>query len=139
MPGDMAMSLAQEQSCLLRAAALLCLGRWRGQDIPELCCGRSKRGTVPVAGSVLPPAVHFTPERPFLNVLSLAPVRCVLKMMPEVMPKVILTGREGGLTGLQFPKPSFFPFLKMGTMLSLFQSVGTCPDCHDFSNTMDSG
>lgn len=79
----MVTSLAQQQSCFLRAAALLCLGRRRGQNIPELCCGRSKRGTVPVAGSVLPPAVHFTPERPFLNLLSLAPVRRALKMMPK--------------------------------------------------------
>lgn len=86
-PGDTATSLAQEQSWFLRAAVLLCLGRWRGQHIPELCCGRSKRGTVPAAGSVFPPAVRFTPERPFLNMLSLAPVRCALKMMPEVMPR----------------------------------------------------
>lgn len=40
-----------------------------------------------MAGSVLPPAVHFTPERPLLNALSLAPGRCALKMMPEAMPK----------------------------------------------------
>lgn len=47
--GDKVMSLEQEQSCFLRAAALLCLGRWRGQDIPGLCCGRSKRGSVPLS------------------------------------------------------------------------------------------
>lgn len=62
-------------------------GEMERQHSPELCCGRSKRGTVPVAGSVFPPAVRFTPERPFLNMLSLAPVRCALKMMPEVMPR----------------------------------------------------
>jgi len=51
---------------------------------------------------------------------------------------MILPGTEVRLTGLQFPGSSFFPFLKMGLMIPLFQSVGTSPNCHDLSNMMDS-
>jgi len=50
----------------------------------------------------------------------------------------MLLGTEVRLTGLLFPESSFCPLLKMGVMFLLFQSVGTSPDCHDFSNMMDS-
>jgi len=50
-----------------------------------------------------------------------------------------MPGTEVRLTGLQVPEPSFLPFLKMGVMFPLFQSVGTAPGCHNFSNMMDSG
>ena len=33
----------------------------------------------------------------------------------------------------------FFSLFKNGGYISPFQSAGTSPDCHDFSNTMDSG
>ena len=52
---------------------------------------------------------------------------------------MILLGTEGRLTALYFPGSSFLPFLKMGVMFPLFQSVGTSLDCNDFSNMMDSG
>jgi len=52
---------------------------------------------------------------------------------------VILPGTEVRLTGLWFPESSFLPILKTGVMFPLFQAVGTSPDCHDFSNMVDSG
>lgn len=100
----------------------MCLGTWGQGDepgagaelLPQGCCsplpGEMERTGHPWAllwqkqegdcATVLPPAVHFTPGRPFLNVLSLTPVRCALKMMPKVMPKMILTDKEGRLTSL---------------------------------------
>jgi len=42
---------------------------------------------------------------------------------------MILPGTEMRLTGLSFPRSYFLPLFIMGIMFSLFQSLGTSPDC----------
>ena len=51
---------------------------------------------------------------------------------------MILPATEMRLTVLQFPGSSFLPFLRMGVMFLLFQSVGTSTDSHGLSFMMDS-
>jgi len=50
---------------------------------------------------------------------------------------MIFPGTEVRLMGQQFPGSSFLRFLKMGAMFPFFQSPGTSPDCHDFSDNME--
>lgn len=46
-------------------------------------------------------------------------------------------GTEVRLTGQEFPGSSFLPFSKMGAVFLFIQAPRTSPDCHDFSNTME--
>lgn len=48
---------------------------------------------------------------------------------------MILLDTNVRLTGLYFPRSLLFPFLKLEVIFSVFQSVETSPDCHDFSNS----
>ena len=52
---------------------------------------------------------------------------------------MIFPGTEVRLIGRQFPRSSFPPFLKIGALFLFFQPPGTSPDCHVFSNIMESG
>ena len=85
----------------------------------------------PLSTNVVTPSEKDTKlvrhDLPLVKPCWLSPVTSLLSMCLSVISRricsIILPGTEMRLTVLQFPRSSFFPFLKMGVMLPLLQSV----------------
>ena len=101
----------------------------------------------PLSTNVITPSLKATRlvrhDQPFLKPCRLPWINCSSLMCPNVpyrwIYSMIFLGTEVRLASLHLPRSSFLPFLNMGLMFPFFQSSGTSPDSHDFSNMMEGG
>lgn len=74
---------------------------------------------------------------PFVNPYLLFPV--CLERFSTFICSIIYPRTQVKSTGFQFPRSSFLPFMKIGVIFALSQSLGISPSHHGLSKIVESG